>query len=504
MRLNPFRKRKDLPAADANSFTSDLISGAREKQVESQPADVKSAPATGASPTYKFEPQKPRTIACIVTHGMGQQGPFETVGALGEAFAAGKVPDRVHVNRARLTENGGLLSRLELVYEDAVKGAVHLHIYEGYWAPLTEGKVTFYESIRFLLSGAIAGIRTCLSNKAGGDASFSRWMFGKMVDLPVKPGTLVDLLIVLSILGFGLLLGVAIEARLEHVWQFLRGSHHLLPDLKLWPLPEHPIYAFYRTIALVLRWLSKLIFRHIPAGLLLLAGAVYVYFLHYFLVEYVGDVAIYVSSHKVSKFEEVRTAIQKTVFSVGRQVYEARTKLREGPRLYDEVIIVGHSLGSVISYDLLNELIVWDRMGCDGSHDVVGRTTSLITFGSPLDKTAFLFRTQVSPDHHYREALAGIEQPLILDYRLRPPSFKWTNIYSSADIVSGRLVYYDLPDPSPTSKGSVSVDPLENKVVNKAASGLFPILAHIQYWSKPDLRKILQEALWRNQDPDCD
>jgi len=494
MSFNPFRKRRSGPEADAASFTSDLIHGARGKEAPTAEDSFRYSVAKGAVPEVSFAPAKPRTIACIVTHGMGQQVPFETVGLIAETFVSGRTPTHVRANRVRLTESGDLLPRLELIYEDATGVSVHLHLYEGYWAPLTEGKVTFYESVRFLVSGAVSGIRTCTTNKVRGRASFARWMFGGMVDLPVKSGTLIDLLIAVGVLAFGLLLGVAIETRIEHAWHLLRGLH--LPHFTLWPLLEHPFASSYHAIGLALRWLSKLIFRHIPAYLLLALGGIYVYYLHYFLVEYVGDVAIYISSHKVSKFEEVRTAIQKTVFSVGRQVYEARTQLKSGAHLYDEVIIVGHSLGSVISYDLLNQLIVWDQKGCDGSHDVLRRTTRLITFGSPLDKTAFLFRTQVSPEHHYREALAGVEQPLILDYRLRPASFKWINIYSYSDIVSGKLIYYDLPEQASSPEESKSAEPNENRVINVKAIGLFPILAHIQYWSKSDLRGALEEAVW--------
>ncbi|MGA2214415.1 MAG: hypothetical protein ABSH31_14160, partial [Bryobacteraceae bacterium] len=49
--------------------------------------------------------------------------------------------------------------------------------------------------------------------------------------------------------------------------------------------------------------------------------------------------------------------------------------------------------------------------------NVVGRTRALITFGSPLDKTAFLFRTQSNhPRDEMREELAASVQPLILSY----------------------------------------------------------------------------------------
>jgi hypothetical protein len=461
------------PVAKADQFTEALVGGEAQstRHVEAAPSP------SGATPHYILPTKKRKTIACIVVHGMGQQVPFETAGMLAEAFVAGKLPRNVTANRERLTGDGNLLSRLEIEYDDSDGAPLDLHIYEGYWAPLTEGKVTFYESLRFLLSGASRGIKTCVSNWFKGQSGFSRWMFGEMESLGVKAGTLRDLLLTLLFLALGLVIAAAIEAELKHVWHLLGTlQFSSLFHLAFWPM---------------VKGLLAVVVKYVPLAIALGIGAIYVYYLHYFVVQYVGDVAIYISSHKVSKFEEVRTAIQKSVFQVGSQVYRARTEIDSGPLLYDRVIIVGHSLGSVIAYDLLNALIVWDRMGCTGQWNVEGRTSNLITFGSPLDKTAFLFRTQISPEHHYREALAGLEQPLILDYRLRPPTFKWVNLYSKNDIVSGRLVYYDKAEPAPD----------QNRIENFEAKGLFPIVAHVQYWSKPDLHALLQDALWHPPNP---
>lgn len=167
----------------------------------------------------------------------------------------------------------------------------------------------------------------------------------------------------------------------------------------------------------------------------------------YFVVEYVGDVAIYISSYKVSRFDTIRKSILEEACTVARQIYSAgisdKTELP-----YDSVVIVGHSLGSVISYDTLNRCINWDQVECNFERQVVPRTTRFITFGSPLDKTAFLFRTQVSSARNLREALAARQQPLILDYqKFRPlETFRWINIHAPADIISGHLDYYDAKD----------------------------------------------------------
>ena len=223
----------------------------------------------------------------------------------------------------------------------------------------------------------------------------------------------------------------------------------------------------------------------IVGAIVLLAILAFAAVVRYLVVEFVGDVAIYVSSYKVSRYDDIRTKILNEVMGVARQIYSAGIADHTNTA-YDDVVIVGHSLGSVISYDLLNWCINWDQVENNFRHKVIGRTKRLITFGSPLDKTAFLFRTQVSDARNLREALAARQQPLILDYmKFRPlESFKWINIFSPADIVSGSLEYYDVKD-LPGYNGIINVrDP----------EATTPLLAHVQYWSNAELHKQLYDA----------
>ena len=125
----------------------------------------------------------------------------------------------------------------------------------------------------------------------------------------------------------------------------------------------------------------------------------------WFLLEFVGDAAIYVSSHTLNRFYETRQAIKTTSLDVARAVYEHGG--------CDRHILMGHSLGSVIAYDTLNRLIVDDEI-LEGRLRVAERTALLLTFGSILDKTAFLFRAQ-SEFSDVREALCSAGQPLISD-----------------------------------------------------------------------------------------
>lgn len=478
-------------------------SSKREKIAADHFTQVISAPAQGNPATYApgkevttpeplagvefgliARPAAPdRNVACMVTHGMGQQVPFQTVAQIAEAL---KGQASFQPNRVQLTKNADLLSRLETSYEGNDGVRTNVHLYEGYWAPLTEGKISFWETIKFLYSGGVAGLATCLRRIRG--EKFDRWMFGEVQELPIKPGTLVFLLgtvIVVSITvllyaGFLHILSEAPSLFRQHPAWPLTAANHAPGVIGIWN-------AFWTWIGqwIVLAW------HNVLSLLLLLIAVIYTYGLGYFIVEYAGDVAIYVSSYKVSKFEETRTAIEKCVFTVGRQIYGLK-HADSGRPYYDEVVLVGHSLGSVITYDLLNHLIVWDQTEEGGNARVAERTIRLITFGSPLDKTAFLFRTQISPDHHYREALAGLQQPLIMTYAVRPSTFKWINLYSPADIISGDLAYYDC---QPDAAGNPACA-APNVVMNhRDPSAWVPLYAHTQYWGGQLLADTLKDAL---------
>src|SRR5665213_239077 len=378
-------------------------------------------------------------INFLVIHGMGQQVPFETAASIAEAFVRGRPPQsKPQANRVRLSTapDSELVSRMELIYA-AQNGEpeTHVHIYEGYWAPLTEGKITYVQALSFLFSGAWSGIVTTITRK------FDRWIFGRMYDLPPKKHTLFILVAVLLVLAAGLLLAFLCGVELTHFYASLK-------NLAKQPLLQLPAYL---EIIFLTHWRGL-----IRTALLVVIAFIYRYFLNLFVIEYLGDVAIYVSSYKVSAFEEIRNAIQKKVVTVGQQIFQAADPVTGAP-LYDGVIFVG-------------------------------RIHRFITFGSPLDKTAFLFRNQTSKDHHYREAMAGLMQALVLDYNLRP--FLWVNLFSHADIVSGALEYYDTPT---TSRQLL---PNRNPIRSKTdPSAWIPLYAHIQYWKGKALSRQLLAGL---------
>jgi len=157
--------------------------------------------------------------------------------------------------------------------------------------------------------------------------------------------------------------------------------------------------------------------------------------------------------------------------------------------LYEHVAVVGHSLGSVIAYDTLNRLMLDDWLA-DQALGIARRAKTMVTFGSPLNKTAFLFTIQGTDSMHIRERLACTVQPLILSY----PKFrklKWINVYSRNDIISGPLEFYDLPGFQDVPDAQRPVEAVEN-VRDKDAA--VPIVAHVSYWkNKLVWQKLLAE-----------
>ncbi|MCU1335045.1 MAG: hypothetical protein JWO19_626 [Bryobacterales bacterium] len=382
--------------------------------------------------------------AVLVFHGMGQQVKFETISAVAgairdEARAQGGVTKDLTVHLSRVEDQ--FLARAEIAWQDASGGWHEVHVYEAYWAPLTEGLVSYWDTLKFLFQAGWQGLRYSWPL---GSRTFRRWMFGGPQVLPIDAFVFPALLAVLTVL----LLQVGIIALVSlRMTQWLTGA-----------------VALPAGIGWLVLWIA------------VIAEALVA---RYFLVQYVGDIAAYVSPYKSSKFDELRKRIQKVGLDIGKVIYGVDPAGDKGYPDYSRILLVGHSLGSVLAYDTLNALINMENTG--SAKPVLARTPALITFGSPLDKTAFIFRTQ--REDWIREQMAAAMQPLIVDYeKYRPPSFTWVNIWSKWDIISGELNYYDVSETHPRH--------VQNMEDLKAS---VPLKAHIQYWKNPMLRKLLYE-----------
>jgi hypothetical protein len=193
------------------------------------------------------------------------------------------------------------------------------------------------------------------------------------------------------------------------------------------------------------------------------------------IVEYPGDVTIYVASNKLDRFDEVRDKIKQVALDSLMPLYSAYTMDSSGkpgtPTFrYSKIAVIGHSLGSVIAYDTLNKLLTLDEL-LNQQFQVANRTAIFETFGSPLDKTAFFFTFQGPDALDIRGQLAASKQPLIQSYE-RFRKFPWINVRSSSDIISGELKFYD--EPHQTNPHAVQNE--------RDPDAIVPLIAHVEYW----------------------
>ncbi|MGB8954405.1 MAG: hypothetical protein WCC10_03470 [Tumebacillaceae bacterium] len=166
------------------------------------------------------------------------------------------------------------------------------------------------------------------------------------------------------------------------------------------------------------------------------------------IIDYIGDVAIYTSSDRKSKFYQARQQV------LNGAIEKIAALLRQD---YDRIVVVGHSLGTVIAYDALNavNLLMNEDPELAAQHD---KLFELITLGSPLDKVAFFFREHIPKDSYVKQLILnnvhgfrrrGLVVPLEGDAELVSnvrnflSHMQWTNYWDAQDPVSGHLDFYD-------------------------------------------------------------
>lgn len=199
---------------------------------------------------------------------------------------------------------------------------------------------------------------------------------------------------------------------LATIWQIHGG-------LSLWWAYERQAVLFRAVVGLAVAWKAGSLF-----------------------VNLVGDAALYLTDDPDSKGTAARREVTEAVSEL------ARGLLDDGR--YDRVHIVGHSLGSIISYDVLNEL----RLDAAAAGDSVEarRYANLGTFVSmacPLDQVAYFWSTKVPSDRSVRRQVLRfrhglMQRPTDTDdgYLPGPERFRWLNLHVRFDPVGGILRGY--------------------------------------------------------------
>ena len=200
------------------------------------------------------------------------------------------------------------------------------------------------------------------------------------------------------------------------------------------------------------------------------------------LVRYVGDVVLYVTADQKSAFYRTRQEIRRTT---GDLLKDLLTHQKEGKDSYDALFLAGHSLGSVIAFDAINDL----ERDPTASQVLNDKLRGLLTFGSPLDKVYYFFRQRVRAEaavraqvlsylHATRRKRSGLEYgPYTFEpYEVPRSTFYWMNLYSTLDFVSGYLDFYEVDE-------------------QHDLGYRLPVVAHSSYWQDDDFYRLVVKWL---------
>jgi hypothetical protein len=503
--------------------------------------------------------QKPAKAAVLVIHGMGQQSPYETLDHFAQGLArhfatTGAAAPQWPTIRPLLINHGDWSEtaiRLTLRGEPPPRGHSTIDLYEYYWAPYTEGKISYLQTLKWLRQTALTPLRYLASSyelfpPGRAKAAFLREIFRILfLSLPLVTLTIVlgylltkadrilptasglvdiwrqidlaqqaGLVALAALIALNLVMVRALLrlARERHPIQG-QGLHSLSDDAaRRWRYCAICTLALSLVAATAFGWMlwpvlmkfADRIWRlHLLAALI--AGGVNEC-VRRILVGYVGDIAVYANADAKAVSFQARSKILEGA-------REAILRLLRSPEAYERVVLAGHSLGSVIAYDLINRLL--DEVRADRSTGAHGALTTgvltteelsklrgLVTFGSPLDKICYFFRTQVPPGqpiraqilsfmHGFRRAPSGRGYGTFQFQRYPMPDpsddFTWINIWAAADPVSGHLDFYRVA-------GANSLRSPQNQYERP-----YPMTqwgyAHVKYWSDPVLYDLISEHL---------
>jgi hypothetical protein len=469
----------------------------------------------------------PARAAILVVHGIGEQNPYETLDAFARGLArevgvqAGLLEHRVFWRDGQVHS----ALRLPLPRPTGRAQATTLDLYEHYWAGQVERKIGLRQVLAWIARTSIRplwhwGQQPALLFKEQGALRHRLWIFTRevlrAVLLVAVAGSILSAFLYAAgsaqdVANAGRAAWAAIRAIEHPVWGLVffalllfaaliaAGGISLLRQLgrpQAWVNPETSRWwaaaSFAGAAALVLLalgvywWVGldlpatlaalRVVLRPRAVWLPLLAAG-FTLVLRRILITYVGDIALYVTADEKSGFFRTR----EVVLSGATRRLRA---LLDDPD-YEAVYLAGHSLGSVIAYDAINRLAREVRaQGAEGEEKLDQRhfdkLKGLLTFGSPLDKVYYFFRTAVKQDqviraqllsslHGFRQVASGRDYG---DFRFReyripePNDFHWLNVYAPLDPVSGHLDFYRVTVQHSRRYGN-------------------PLGAHLQYWNDP-------------------
>jgi pimeloyl-ACP methyl ester carboxylesterase len=515
-----------------------------------------------AKPALETPPPELRSKrqAMLVIHGIGEQDPYETL----DSFARGVFTHFTHTRAMNAK-----LCPVEIAHQDWTQVGVrigffppgtspppcpekdgpavaaqnpvgppaeYVDLFEFYWAPETEDKLSAVETLKWVLKTDFTPLRYFADNmQEMMEARSMSWIGALGNSLKSYARELARVLLIYVPLAAGVCLflpwisspqrswGNAAKTLGPHLLAYMTVKHsgilllYFLCALMAWfglqelmEWKQHPGNAIDKMsdrLWLICDVLTALLFLglalwidrrpdfHVAWHVLSrvfgnghwrpLAGAAIATMASYAMTAYVADVAVYTDMDAKSKSYQTRNAILAGSTAALKMLLTSKD--------YDRVILAGHSLGSVIAYDTINDLLAernaepgpaWDTPTPYLSLAELQKLKGLVTFGSPLDKIFYFFREHVKRDqairaqilamlHGFRRAGAGRDyNPFRFNYAFKqldsgPDPLVWLNAWARMDPVSAKLKFYY---PDNQQKFSYAV----------------PVLAHLSYWGDPN------------------
>jgi hypothetical protein len=406
-----------------------------------------------------------KNTAILVIHGMGFQKPIETI----DQFGCGIINEygKENVTVTHIVEAKGRASGQRSWFDNIIRiqkkdggiDAPHIDIYEYYWANMTEDKAD-WKDISQWLNDVINNAKKFYKNNAQlGQTNGDKSIFFNSKGI-FRPLTY----------QFTLNFVVFIYKGFAETGLFFSSFLNYIP------------FPGFRLIANALKnWILKS------------ASGV--------LTNLLGDLVLYnVVNPRSSDYEVKRQVLDGAVNAVTylfEKPNDSKDKLSE--TYYDSIIIAGHSLGSQIGFDAINRVTLLANQGLiKGVHEkendpqkyrqnIGKQLTGFITFGSPLDKTAFFFREQLGEKEYLKGGIlndylcfrqkdwysiseAGdnckVEVGKTIDVIFKET--EWKNYYDNQDYVSGPLDYY-----------------YEVKNINCKFQSNILSFTHSNYWTEP-------------------
>lgn len=388
--------------------------------------------------------------AILIIHGIGEQFPLQTLGQFSQTFIKALnhqyKPDKKYPYRfIHRQASFELPDERELWLEnyvslEAKEGLPVFDIYEYYWAHKMTGQATIKDVVDWLLKASKNAKE--FYKKRNKDPDCKK-------DIIKRQET---------------------EATLRNLFE-TNGEFHSNGYLQLFgkigPLSRFLYFQFEQSIL-----------RRIP-----IVYSIYKYLkakLEDKIVKYIGDAVVYTTTDRKMRHYDVR----KEIIYDARQFIELLIK---NPK-YKSVFVAGHSLGSLIAYDVLTR--IHKRPIPDAEKDqwdgVYKKIEGLFTFGSPLDKINLFFRELKKEDeelriqmtkniYNFKKEKRGAD--LVEDLTVKNlgddegNDVPWLNIYDGNDPVSGHLDLFKV-----------------DKQLNLKMKEDYGI-AHIKYWEAEELYK---------------